>query len=283
MKASLLHRVQLLLKSEAALKDELKRLAWKGVGEPFEEAVFYDHNFISLLETHVSWIGRDRLIKRQRESQKRQFSIRQLDGLWAGKAAYRSYYPDLKSYSHKLKPASEYSHPHRVGYETNADYEHNTTYLLRNKAHIAGTEDGEFHVWHRTWDNRYFLLNIDGAHHIAAIYRQCIEQNRDFMLDCYIEHHILNETICRSLIRGTHYFILHTHCLGALIAVIKALGYGDPFFCECGDEKSLLGLDRTPPQAEKLYWAIKAALPEPSYIEVTAWLARQLSSNGSRC
>lgn len=262
-----------VLRPETAFKDELKILPYEPLGDPIRQGVFYEPNLVSIIETCLTWVGKDKLIERQTESQKRTFSIRQLHGLWAGKAESETSYPDLLTYSQKLLPASGYLSSTRVGFETDEDFENNCRYVEKRRPHIAGTDDGEFRVFHRAWDNRYFLLNIDGAHHLAAVYRQCIEQGRDFTFEAYLEHHSLNGPACRGLIDNRYILLCTTPYANSLSRLLMQYGYGlPPIQCEYDTGKSLLDINRNLQKADMMYRAIVSTLSQSAYFDVSRWL-----------
>ena len=262
-----------------AVKDELRDLLCKPFGDAIPQAVYYEPNLISILETYLTWIGKGKLIGCETESYQRLFSVRQLHGLWAGKPEYESSYPDLLAYSKKLLPASEYPSASRIGYETDQDFERNCQYIEQHKRRITGSDDGEFHVIHRTWDNRNFLFNNDGAHHFAAVYRQCMEQDRDFTFEAYLEHHFLNKATCRSLIDNAYILLCSTRYAGSLSKLLVRYGHHlPPIQCEYDTEKSLLDINRNLPKAEMIYHSIVDTLPHNVYFDLTLWMNTVLES-----
>lgn len=264
----MLHR---LLKTSKALAWEIERLSCEPLEEPFRHAVFYESNIVSALETCLPWAGKGELIEQHTSMHRQKFSIRKLHGLWAGKAEYDDKYPDLLAYSHKLTPG--YALKNRIGYQTDEDFERNCQYIRQHKQHISGTDDGEFRVYHRVWDDRYFLMNIDGAHHLAAIYRQCLEQDRDFPIDAYLEKHTLNKRSCQHIVDNSYLVLLSKDCALKLMPLLSDYGYfPPPYHCEYAREKSLLCLSRKFDKAEMMYRAIVTSLSRKSCFDVSSWL-----------
>lgn len=91
----MLHR---LLKTSKALAWEIQGIGCEPLREPFLQAVFYEANILSAMETSISWI-KEPFITVQKGRRKQKFSIRRLHGLWAGKAEHYRVYPDLRSYA----------------------------------------------------------------------------------------------------------------------------------------------------------------------------------------
>jgi len=67
-----------------------------------------------------------------------------------------------------------------IRFESDADFARNIMWL--DKPGIGSRVGPPFAVLHRSWDDRYFLSNGNGSHHLAAIYRQAKEQHRSFTL-----------------------------------------------------------------------------------------------------
>lgn len=140
-------------------------------------------------------------------------------------------------------------------------------------------DDGEFRVYHRTWDDRYFLMNIDGAHHIAAIYRQCIEQKRDFQIEVYPERHSPNQVVCQRILDNSRLLLLSKSCASKLIPIRVDFGYfPSPSRCEYEYEKTLLYLNRNFQKTEMMYQAITKTLPQSCFVDVSKWLAHALAT-----
>ncbi|WP_019552855.1 hypothetical protein [Propionispira raffinosivorans] len=79
-----------------------------------------------------------------------------------------------------------------VMFETELDFQNNTKHLnervVRWNASI------------QTWNNEVCIHNYDGAHHLAAVYRQCFEQGRKYYLNtsfCFesIDYSYLNQLL----------------------------------------------------------------------------------------
>jgi len=68
-----------------------------------------------------------------------------------------------------------------IHFESDADFAQNILWL--DKPGIGTRVGPPFAVVHRSWDDRYFLRNGNGSHHLAAIYRQVKEQKRSFTLN----------------------------------------------------------------------------------------------------
>ena len=260
-----------LLKTPKAFTWEMGRLSYLSLEEPFHQAVFYESNPISVLERFLPGIGKGTLIDRHTSTQKQNFSIRKLSGLFAGNCKYEDRYPDLLAFSHKL--TSGYDLKNRIGYQTDEDFERNCQYVQQREVDISAIADGEFRVYHRIWDERYFLINRDGAHHVSAIYRQCLEQDRDFVINAYLEMHRLNKPSCQRVLNNSYPLLVSKDCSLKLLPLLFDYGYfPPPYQCEYARDKLLLCLNRNIDKAEMVYQAIVTSLPPNSYFDVASWL-----------
>ena len=260
-----------LLKTPKALAWEIGRLSYQPLEEPFHQAVFYESNPISVLEMFLPGTGKGTLIDRHTSTHKQKFSIRKLSGLLAGNCKYEDRYPDLLAFSHKL--TSGYDLKNRIGYQTDEEFERNCQYVQQHKVDISAIDDGEFRVYHRVWDDRYFLINRDGAHHLAAVYRQCLEQDRDFLIDVTLEKHTLNKRSCRRVLDNSYPLLVSKDCASKLLPLLADYGYSpSSYHCEYARENSLLCLNRNVEKAEIVYRAIMTTLPQNSYFDASSWL-----------
>ncbi len=214
------------------------------------------------------------------ERTQQKISVRELNGLLAGKSppstphdiSYDTFDTFL-DYGRELKPSNEYTLQNRIGYETDEDFETNCTYLRGKLSWIASTKDGIPIVYHREWDNTYYLANIDGGNHFAAVYRQCIEQNRNFTFGCRIEHLSLNKVECRKIVSETSFLILPTSIGEPLPDLLVQYGLKlRPTCYEFQKGKSLLVIGWNCPKDERLCEIILKTLPPQCYFDLLTHL-----------
>lgn len=259
------------LKTDHGFRNALKSIPFTKLQKPIIQTAKYEPSAVSLLE-RLPWMSRKTLIHSRLVAKKRQFSILDLSGVWAGKIPGNIHVDTFLDYGKALNSAAEYTLENRIGYETEADFQHNIQYLTTHLKHISGNEDGIPIVRYREWDDSYYLINIDGANHFAAVYRQCVEQKRDFKFPCRIEHQTLNIEECRWGLKGHGLLILPTSSARPLAKLLAEFGLRiEPFWFEFQPEKSLIsiGLDETiHPSGRRLYQCLIDVLPNGSYFDL---------------
>jgi hypothetical protein len=217
------------------------------------------------------WAGK--LIQKHPTNSVRRMSIRNIHGLWAGKTPHESSYGDLMEYASNLKPVSEYTEPNRVGFETDEDFAMNCRYLEERRRWISGTDDGQFRVIYREWDGKYFFMNSDGAHHFAAVYRQCIKQDRDFIFECILDTHSLDATVCEMWLKNFHCILLSSRCAESLAILLNRFGHVPPIHdCEYEYGKSLLRISLNKPRSKMIVESVCSTLPENCFFDLSEYL-----------
>jgi hypothetical protein len=127
------------------------------------------------------------------------FSILNLHGITASKSSgYRS----LRDFANSLRAYKE--RYLTLKFETDDDFDKNTSFIKSRWG-----EDKIFDLYHFEWNNKYFLVQEDGSHHLAAIYRQCLEQDKDYKLRCRVIQYKLNSVAVNKLTDDYDLFIVH--------------------------------------------------------------------------
>jgi hypothetical protein len=275
---NLLRRLHYALRNQKALQYELGMLPSIPLGLPFKQSVFYESNPVTVIQTCLPLITKGELIDYQIDQHKHTISIQQINGLWAGKASAQSIYPNLLEFSQKLIP--EYTGKNRIGFETDQDFKNNCQYIRKHRVQITTAKDGIFRIIHRSWDNKYFILNADGAHHLAAIYRQCIAQDRDFTFECYIERHSLNRDACNYIIERNYLFLVNGEYIPQLAKLLFQFGH-IPYPAHCAYElgRYILCLRKNLPKTEMMYQAMINTLPPENYFDLSLWLINTLKQS----
>lgn len=273
---SILSKIHRAFKTDHAFREALRSLPYGTLGKPIQTAK-YEPNAVSLLQW-LPWMRKIELIHSTVERKKRSFSVRKLTGVCAGKTPGNADVETFLDYGRALKPAHEYTLNNRIGYETEEDFQTNCEYLRKKLSWIAGNDDGIPVVYHREWDNTYYLVNIDGGNHFAAVYRQCIEQRRDFIFECRIEHQSLDAENCRKGLDGHGLLILHTTSVEPLTDLLAEFGLTiPPYHTEFQKEKSLLSIGWNYfPKGMQLYQSICEILPRKSYFNLSRYLLNLL-------
>jgi len=260
------------LKTDQGFRREVQKLPVVELGQPIQTAK-YEPNAISLLED-LPWVKRGALIHSRIERKKRQFSVRNLTGVWAGKTPGGADVETFLDYGRALKPAGEYKLPNRIGYETEEDFQTNCNYLREKLGWIAGNEDKIPVAYHRVWDNTYYLVNIDGGNHFAAVYRQCMEQGRDFTFECRIERQTLDVEKCKEAVEGKGLLIIPSVYVEPLSDLLVEFGLKPrPYYREFQVGKSLLSIEwGFSPKGRQLYESVCETLPHTSYFNLNSYL-----------
>lgn len=91
-----------------------------------------------------------------------------------------------------------------IRFQTDEDMARNIEHLEQRK------RDKPHDVFYRAWEDRHYFMGADGTHHLAAIYRQCTEQDRDYELSARITTERLNEDVVAQVNRS-YLALLATH------------------------------------------------------------------------
>lgn len=265
------------LKTDRGFRSMLKSLSCVKLQQPIIQTAKYEPHAISLLE-HLPWVRHRSLIHSQLATKRQQFSILNLSGVWAGKIPGNIHVDTFLEYGKALKPTTEYTFENRIGCKTEIDFKNNTEYLTVNLNHISGTKNGIPVVRYRKWDDSYYLINVDGGNHFAAVYRQCVEQNRDFKFPCRIEYLTLNVEECSRVLERHGFLILATSYVRLIAQLLAEFGLRlQPYWHEFQPNKSLLGigLDKEiHPNGKRLYHSLIDTLPSDSYFNLSQYLTQ---------
>jgi hypothetical protein len=123
-----------------------------------------------------------------------------LDTISGLAAASDENWPTLRDYSNSLIPRSRWPNEQVrwYGFDTDDDF----IYLS------AEVEKKVLSIQYHAWSNRYYLINTDGSHRIAALYKQNYEQNRGFVLSKEVTEHRLDVDLLSIIL--TKYYIIIT-------------------------------------------------------------------------
>lgn len=110
-----------------------------------------------------------------RSSQTIQKDITILYGSRSGKSPS---YRDIDMYAKNVLK-KDYEGRKKINFETDKDWQDNITSFQETL-----NRTGIIYSYFNEWNDRWFLDNGDGSHHIAAIYRQAKEQHRLFEIIC---------------------------------------------------------------------------------------------------
>jgi hypothetical protein len=215
------------IKTEVALKEALGKVEFLAIDlkKVHPESMFYDDNLLSnlskseydvLISPGISetWDALRGLIKRYPPSEVCEMSVFSLDGLTCSKTGG---YKSLEEFAFGLYLPHEYHDPNPIRFETDADF-------LSNIAHFESRFKHDGFVYHRAWDGKYFVANSDGAHHLAALYRQCKEQDRQYMIRCRIQEHTLDVHSCRLILKKYYPLIIYDESKYRLSIVLREFG-----------------------------------------------------------
>lgn len=264
-----LHR---MLKTEQGFRFAVQNIQLEDIGQPIQSA-FYSPNAVSLIED-MSWVGRRTLVQKHLDTRKRKFSVRNLTGVDRGKTPGNIHVETFLDHGRALKPRNEYRYGNWIGCETEEDFRTNCEYLRGKLKWIAASEDGVPVIAHREWDNTYYLINGDGANHFAAVYRQCMEQNRDFTFECRIEHQSLDKQKCRKALESHAVLIFATDVAQTMSNLLKEFRLDLLPYCrEFQDGKSVLVINwfiHSSPYGA--YQTLREILPPKSYFDLSEYV-----------
>ncbi len=87
-----------------------------------------------------------------------------------------------------------------IGFSSSEDWEANTTSYL-NRFRSCWPQ-----AYYFRWSRKLYLINSDQSHHFAAIYRQAIEQQREWYVPCNLQIFELADTVFCSRTSGEIFF-----------------------------------------------------------------------------
>lgn len=282
-KTPLLKKLYHLLDPYQALRDEIRGIKAAELAVPIQGAL-ESPNAISIL-TELDWIKWHSIIEVDECGETGpllRLSITQIAGLEAACMDVTDAgeeYSDLYEFSLKLR--RDYESFPRIGFETEEDLEQNILCVKDRIAQCTTVEGKDvFPLIHRDWDNKYFVLNSDGAHHFAAIYRQCVEQKREFHLDCQIwQANRLNWNMLRQLWSQYYFLILDRNAANELVRIM--CNHRSAKFVSIGDvepQKAIVALSKTSSRTALAYRTIKAGWAKRTFFDLSDHYVKLLSS-----
>jgi hypothetical protein len=153
----------------------------------FRERRMYEYN----QRTKSFYKAIDELIVEDQDQDIIDFSILKLNGVGGSKS---DGYKNMYEFAYSLDINPKYiSYP--IKFQTKQD-------CIKNIKEV----DEEYILIHQHWNNRFYLINRDHSHHLAAIYRQCSEQNRDFLLKCKIRNCKINQNSIKFITNNYYSF-----------------------------------------------------------------------------
>jgi hypothetical protein len=186
-------------------------------------------------------------------------------------------YQDFYDFSKKL--ISNYPYPNRIGFETDDDFHTNIEHLRQWPPY--GVENREIYpLIYREWDDKYFILNSDGAHHLAAVYRQCVEQNREFYLDCEIwEIHRIDFEKLERLSDLNYFLIFHRKTARQIYDILQ--NYGDAKYAvDCSEfetRKAIMSFGKENWKTALAYEVITTTYPKDAFVDLSVYYADLIS------
>ncbi len=111
-------------------------------------------------------------------------------------------FDSMTDFAYSLKTPDKYKEDNVIKFQTEQDFIDNIKHIekrFRNKEY--------FRIYHQKWNDRYFLSNADGSHHFGAIYRQCIEQKREYKIKAKIIEYEIDKSNLGFLL-SNFYFIV---------------------------------------------------------------------------
>ena len=210
MLTATVQRVHDVLRTNRSLRLKLDDLHFDVVPDITAPSAFGGHDFLVALHhaASVSW-NRFAVHRRLREAfaqlvyqepptMPRSIPITRIDGLWGSKTTEGRNGEPLRSLAHlseTLYVPGELEHYRPdITFSTDEDFDRNTSSLLARFKE-------SFKIDHHAWSDRYYVINEDGSHRMAAIYRQCIEQQRKFVMPCAVTTWRLSPQITQLLTR----------------------------------------------------------------------------------
>lgn len=79
-------------------------------------------------------------------------------------------------------------------------------------------------AFYREYDNRYFIVNSGGGHHIAALHRQCREQGITLELPCEMTYRIVWQQAANYIFDWGHLYLLHSKTIEEIQKILREVG-----------------------------------------------------------
>ena len=133
------------------------------------------------------------------EAQIKKIPITSLYGCNPGKSLPRE---NLLEFAFSLEKFPRNSDFYPLYFETENDFS-------LNCKSINERYEKPYTVYEFIWNNRKFLINSDQSHHIAAVYRQCIEQRRNYEISCALMKFSINPSLLNKSKRQYELFVVN--------------------------------------------------------------------------
>lgn len=126
--------------------------------------------------------------------------ILSIDGITCSKSPIDKY-ADLNEFSLTLKEDAKkiYKNNSYIEFNTTEDFEKNCSFA-RKELHKHNS------IIVQQWNRRKYILNTNSSHHLAAIYRQCKEQGREYPLNLDIVFEIIDKRKLSDILNN--YYII---------------------------------------------------------------------------
>ncbi len=196
-----------------------------------------------------------------------EFPVLSLHGVTATKG-YDA--PSLKALGDSLRTDAG-----TIRFESDADFARNIAWL--DRPGIGSRVGPPFAVLHRSWDDRYFLSNGNGSHHLAAIYRQVKEQKRSFTLTGTLTRLTINSRRRDYVLEQCYPLIMRKGVALSLATTVRQLALHvdvadiilKPF---SRDEHAVFYLGRDNRRADATYTVVKELAPAGSVFDLWTYL-----------
>jgi hypothetical protein len=279
-------RAHRALKTDAALRAALREIEYEVIdaGALRAESMFYDHDLVWDFARSESRHGPpascdevaaavSNLIDVHEPSEVRDFPVLRLDGLASSKGSgYRS----LEEFASGLFLPHEYHDTKRlIRFQTDEDF-------ARNVEHFESAFGSERLVYHRAWDGKYFVANSGGSHHLAAVYRQCKEQGREYSIRGRVQRHSINRANCRKILERYYPLVIHNGSKMRLFRVLEDFGVGNRISGlteECG----IVYVSRQHRRGQVVYEWITSHLEPGKHFNLSEYLIGALSTSAADC
>lgn len=272
-------RAHRAFKTDSALRAALREIGYKEIdaGTLHAESMFYDHDLVWDFARSESRQGlpvsRDEvataisnLIERHEPSEVQDFPVLRLDGLAFSKS---SRYRSLEEFASGLYLPHEYHDTRRlIKFETDEDF-------ARNVEHFESEFGSDRIVYHRAWDGKYFVANSGGSHHLAAVYRQCKEQGRQYSIRCRVQRHSINEVNCRKVLDSYYPLVIHNESKMMLFRVLEDFGVGNRV-SELTAEHGIVYVSRQHHRGQVVYEWVTSQLQSNRHFNLHDYLLRSL-------
>ena len=286
MKSNWKEALHAWFKTETALVKEVRKVEYRDVDLSAHlcESMFYDQDFVFDLSRTESHLVRDSglsgrrtlssavqsLIKLHDPSRVQRLPVAAFHGIASSKShGCRS----LEELAYRLKPPCEYPSSNLIRFETEEDFRRNIAEVERefsNRGVVA---------LYREWDGKLFVRNGDMSHHLAAIYRQCKEQGRQYYLDLRVQVLGIDPSNCRFILDNSYPLIIQEQSRYQLCRILERFGI-EWHSSSLSKELSILYVLKSNKRAEAAYGEI-AHVGSDKFFDLKKYLEELLLSCGT--